>query len=185
MVTRNTMNEMKHEHDYYEFLSITDSSGNDQELRECATEDIACFRGKNSLFTRKGWGWKVRISECDLVCVINERGVCLCSRIHMTHSVSHSMKSRRSIAVAVNDVCWTMCCESSTSRPSFVSLYHHVSTDFVPLFWFRLLYRICLALCVGSIYSCGPIHCEEREEKHIQMARNSIWAFMKVWQRQI
>lgn len=84
--------------------------------------------------------------------------MCLWSRIHMTHSVSHSMKLRRNIAETVNEVCYTTCRESSNSRPHFVSLYLLVSPGFVPLFRFPSLYRICLALCVWSIYSCGPIH---------------------------
>lgn len=107
-------------------------------------------------------GKKVCISECDFV---DDRGMCLWSRTHMTHSVSHSMKLRRNIAETVNDVCDTTCCESSNSRPPFVSLYLLVSPDFVPLFRFSSLYRIRLAFCVWSIYSCGPIHCEQRKKK--------------------
>lgn len=99
------------------------------------------------------------------VCVIDGRGVCLWSRIRMTHSVSHSMKLRRNIAETVSEVCYTTCCESSNSRPPFVSLYLLVSPDFLLLFCFPSLYRICLAVCIWSIYRCGPIHCEKKGGK--------------------
>lgn len=73
----------------------------------------------------------------DFVCVIDKRATCVWSRIHMTHSMSHSIKLRRNIAETVNEVCYTTCCESSESRPPFVSLYLLVALDF-------------LCLCSGS-----------------------------------